>query len=72
VFAGLVARHAFEHAQRFRSGFTELMQRVQRQLPAGGLGGQVEDLVEVLRGRGLERGKQRGQGLADAGGCLRH
>ena len=70
VFTGLVARHAFEHAQLARG--VQAPQGIERELATGCLGGQVQDLVQALRGRRLERTKQRGHGLADAGRRLRH
>ena len=70
VFAGFVARHAFEHAQL--AAGVQALQGVERELAAGGFGGEVKNLVGALRGRGLERGEERGHGFADAGGRLRH
>ncbi|MNQ42036.1 hypothetical protein D3C85_557300 [compost metagenome] len=73
VFAGLVAGDVFEHPQRHR-GFLAAQggQGVQRQAPAGGLGGEEEQAVQRLLGEGLELRKQGAEGLADAGGGLGH
>eukprot|EP01022_Parablepharisma_sp_SALTPOND_P029704 TRINITY_DN743_c2_g1_i1.p1 TRINITY_DN743_c2_g1~~TRINITY_DN743_c2_g1_i1.p1 ORF type:complete len:1374 (+),score=494.59 TRINITY_DN743_c2_g1_i1:672-4793(+) len=67
VGAGLVASAQFQHAQRQASVALEVGQGIQRQLPAGRLGGQEEDLVQPLRGRCLQRREQGTQGLADPG-----
>ena len=70
VFAGFVACHALQDAQTARD--VQAFQGVERELAARGFGGQVKNLVDALSGRGFERAKQRGHGLADAGGGLRH
>ena len=71
MLAGLVARHVFEHAQgHVRFLAAQRGQRIQPQLASGRLGGQKEQAVQLLAGKRLELGKQRGQGLADAGGGL--
>ncbi|MNN26961.1 hypothetical protein D3C81_1404820 [compost metagenome] len=73
MLAGLVARHMFEHAQRHvRFLAAQAVQGIQGQAPAGRLGGEEEQAVELLSGEGLELGEQRGEGLADPGGGLRH
>ena len=70
VLAGLVARQAFEYPQRQARGSAQPLQRVQRQLPAGGAGGEEEQAVGALVGHGAQAGEHRGHGLADAGGGL--
>jgi len=72
VLAGLVARRQFQHAQGWRAfRFAQPCGGVQGHSAAGGLGGEVENLVQAVRGRCLEHGERGGDGLADAGGRLR-
>ncbi|MDQ0570470.1 hypothetical protein QFZ42_002304 [Variovorax paradoxus] len=71
VFANLLARREFEHAC-LCAFLAEHAQRIQRHSAAGSLGGQEEDLVDLLRGARLQQRKDGGQRLADAGGRLRH
>ena len=72
MLAGLVARDELEHAQRQRGiGFAQGADRLQRERAARALGGEEEELVELLRRAGLEQRKERADGLADAGRRLR-
>ncbi|KPY82798.1 Uncharacterized protein ALO94_05548 [Pseudomonas syringae pv. spinaceae] len=73
MLAGLVPRHQLQHPQlEFRRTVPDDFQRIQRQPPPRRLGGQEENLVELLDRRRLEQRKQRAHGLADAGRCLGH
>ncbi|MDT4833140.1 hypothetical protein FQZ97_667300 [compost metagenome] len=71
VLADLLAGREFEHARPVRAALPQHAQGVQRHGPAGGLGGEEEHLVELVRRARLEQRKERGQRLADAGGRLR-
>ena len=68
VFAGFLARHEFQHAQR---PHLQSLQGMQRQLATRGFGRKVEEFVRALPRRCAQRREQCGHGLADAGGCLR-
>ena len=81
VLAAFVAGLQLDYAQGGRWGCAwvvrlqlraHLLQRVQCQRMAGAFGGEEEDLVQRLRGAGLEHGKERAHGFANAGGRLCH
>ncbi|OQC02801.1 MAG: hypothetical protein BWX79_02751 [Alphaproteobacteria bacterium ADurb.Bin100] len=79
VFAGLVARDEFQHAQRrLGQARAQALQCVQRELAPGRLGGQIEHLVQPaagaagIRRHGAQQREQRAHGLTDAGRRLRH
>jgi hypothetical protein len=73
VLAHLLARREFQHAQPAGAlPLVEHAQRIERHRAARGLGGEEEELVDLLRRPRLEQRKDGGQRLADAGGRLRH
>ncbi len=73
VLAGLVAGNQFQYPQRkWRIAWRQAAQGIQRQAPPRSLGGEEEQLVQLLAGKGLQRRKKRGQRLADAGRRLGH
>ncbi|MNN17797.1 hypothetical protein D3C81_1309910 [compost metagenome] len=73
VLAGLVAGNQLQSAQRgLRRGPGDLLQGIQRQCSAWGLGGQEKHFVELLRHHGLEQREQRAESLADTGAGLGH
>ena len=75
VLANLLLGHQLEHPQRQRGVFAtraaDALQRVQRHLPPGRLGGQEEQLVQRAPRHRTQSRKQRANGLADTGGGLR-
>ena len=74
VFTGLFLGHKFDHAQgkcgASRSALPDSMQRIQRDLAPGRLGGQKENLVGASHRHRAQRGEQRTDGLAYARGRL--
>ncbi len=73
VLAGFVAGDQLQRAQgRLRRGVGDLAHGIQGQGPARSLGGEKEQLVELLRHHGLEQGEQGTEGLANSGAGLGH
>ena len=68
VLASLVPRHQLQYPQRGLLRATlDVLQRIQREPPSGGFGGQEKHLVQALARNRLEHRKQGGHRLAAAG-----
>ena len=71
VLAGLLLGHHQHHPKGLARGrAAQLGQGFQGRDPAGALAGQESQFVDTLPWHGAQRGKQRAQGFADAGGGL--
>ncbi len=72
VFAGLFARHQLQYPQSMVGVALQRLQRIQCQASTGRLGGEKEQLVQLLPRECLELREQGAKRLADAGRRLRH
>ena len=70
MLAGLLSGGELQHPQRLGAALPQAGERIERQLPAGGAGGEEIQLLKLLRWHGAQQRIDRCHRLADAGGRL--